>query len=88
MYLAFRKHRDEKLTDEERRRLHQQFLDDKPSLFRSHPTFRERMEAARHLPRAAQSEDASALQLFDDPEQVERELTDFLTEVVARHMDV
>ena len=88
MYLAFRKHRDENLTDEERRKLHKDLLDDKPSVFRSHPTFRERMEAARQLPRAAQSEDASALQLFDDPEQVERELTDFLTEVVARHMGV
>jgi Zn-dependent protease with chaperone function len=88
MYLAFRKHRDEKLTDEERRRLHQQFLDDKPSLFASHPTFRERLEAARQLPRATTTEDASALQLFDDPEQVERELTDFLTGCVARHMGI
>src|SRR5262249_31710964 len=41
MYLAFRKHRDENLTDEERRKLHRELLDDRPSVFASHPTFRE-----------------------------------------------
>ncbi len=88
MYLAFRKHRDENLTEEERRKLHRELLDDKPSVFASHPTFRERMEAAKQLPRATASEDASSLQLFNNPEEVERELTDFLTGVVAQYMRI
>jgi Zn-dependent protease with chaperone function len=88
MYLAFRKHRDENLTDEERRKLHKELLDDKPSVFASHPTFRERMEAARQLPRATQSEDTSSLQLFNNPEAMERELTDFLTELLAQYMRI
>jgi Zn-dependent protease with chaperone function len=88
MYLAFRKHRDEGLTEEDRRKLHRKLLDDRPSVFASHPTFTERMEAARQLPRATTTEDVAALQLFDDPEAVERELTDFLTEVVARYLRI
>jgi Zn-dependent protease with chaperone function len=86
MYLAFRKHREEKMTDEERRRLHRDLLDDKPSVFRSHPTFKERMEAARQLPMARASSDTPAIGMFDDPEQIERELTDFLTDVIHHHM--
>src|SRR5207249_4864613 len=61
MYLAFRKLRDEVLTNEERKRLDQQFLAEKNSLFASHPTFRERLTAAKRLPRAGQKEDAKAL---------------------------
>jgi Zn-dependent protease with chaperone function len=86
MYLAFRKFRDEGMTEDERRKLHKKLLDDKPSLFASHPTFQERMEAARPLPRAKKTEEAPSLQLFEKPEKVEQELTDFLTEVVARHV--
>jgi Zn-dependent protease with chaperone function len=88
MYLAFRKHRDENLTEQERRDLHRKLLDDKPSVFASHPTFKERMEAARQLPRAKKSEDAASLELFDNSEAVEREMTDFLTDIVAHYLRV
>jgi Zn-dependent protease with chaperone function len=86
MYLAFRRIREEELTEDERRQLHRKLLDDRPSVFASHPTFQERLVAARQLPRARQTDDTAALQLFDDPEGVERELTDYLTDVVARHL--
>src|SRR5262249_33116095 len=88
MYLAFRKHIDENLTEEERRKLHKKLLEDRPSMFASHPTFRERLEAAKQLPRAQQSLDISSLELFEEPEEVEKELTDFLTEVVARVLHI
>src|SRR5262249_44902481 len=86
MYLAFRQHREGSFTDQERQKLHQKMLDDRPSMFASHPTFKERMEAATHLPRAKTSEDVSSLHLFDEPEKVEQEMTDFLTEVVAEYL--
>ncbi len=84
MYLAFRKFRDEGMTEDERRKLHKKLLKDEPSMFASHPTFQERMEAAKPLPRAAKTEDASSLLLFEQPEKMEQELTDFLTNVVSR----
>jgi Zn-dependent protease with chaperone function len=86
MYLAFRKHRDEGLTDSERRKLHKKLLSDEPSLFASHPTFQERMDAAKVLPPTVKTEDAPALKLFDKPEEVEKELTDFLTAAVAHYL--
>lgn len=86
MYLAFRKVRDEEMSEEDRKKLHKKLLKDEPSLYRSHPTYQERLEAAKPLPRAAKTEDAPSLQLFENPEKVEQELTDFLTEVVQRYV--
>jgi Zn-dependent protease with chaperone function len=86
MYLAFRKFRDEGMTEEERIKLHKKLLEDEPSMFASHPTFQERMEAAKPLPRAKKTEDAPSLQLFEQPEKVEQELTDYLTNAVNRYI--
>jgi Zn-dependent protease with chaperone function len=86
MYLAFRKFRDEGMTEDERRKLHKKLLKDNPSMFASHPTFQERMEAAKPLPRATKTEDTPSLQLFEKPEKTEQELTDFLTNVVSRYV--
>src|SRR5262249_32936760 len=79
MYLAFRQHR-EKVAGAAGPRV---LLEEEPSLFASHPTFRQRREAAARLPAAPAREDAAALSLFDHPEEVERELTDFLTRAIA-----
>jgi Zn-dependent protease with chaperone function len=86
MYLAFRKHREEGLSESERRKLHKKLLADEPSMFASHPTFQEWMEAAKCLPAGDRTEDTRALALFEKPEDVEKEMTDFLTEVVDRYM--
>jgi Zn-dependent protease with chaperone function len=86
MYVAFRKHRDEGISESERRKLHRKLLDEQPSLLASHPTFSERMEAAGALPCTARVEQTSACDLFEQPEEVEKEMTDFLTEVVDRNM--
>jgi Zn-dependent protease with chaperone function len=87
MYVAFRKHRDEGLTESERRKLHKKLLADEPSMFASHPTFQERLDSSKPLPPAVKAESAPALSLFDKPEEVEQEMTDFLTEVVAYHIN-
>jgi Zn-dependent protease with chaperone function len=80
MYDAFKSFRDEQMSRTEREELYQKLLNEEGSLFASHPTFGERMEAVASLPRAAQIDGRSARELFEDPEAVEKELTQFLTE--------
>ena len=79
MYSAFRSFRDEQLPLQEREELYKKLLDEKASLFASHPTFGERIEAVKDLPRADKQDPTPALQLFESPEEVEKELTEFLT---------
>jgi Zn-dependent protease with chaperone function len=86
MYLAFRKFREEQFSSAQRAELYKQLIDDKPSLFASHPTFEERLEAAKALPVAVEPETVSSLLLFEEPEAVEREMTDYLTEMVHDHL--
>jgi hypothetical protein len=79
MYDAFRNYRDEQLSHQEREELYQKLLEEKGSLFASHPTFGERIDAVKDLPRAEKQDSTSALALFDNPEEIEKELTDYLT---------
>jgi Zn-dependent protease with chaperone function len=79
MYEAFRSFRDEQLDSTARDELYQKLLDEKESLFASHPTFGERIAAVKVLPPASQTDTASALTLCDNAEEIEKELTDFLT---------
>jgi hypothetical protein len=67
------------MTDEERLRLKHEFLEREPSLFDSHPTYQERLAAIEQLPPARRKAKGKALDLFEDAEAVERELTDYLT---------
>jgi len=84
MYLAFRRYRDEQLSTKERAKLYQELLQEKESLFALHPTFAERIKAVEMLPRAHNPDPRPALQLFEQPEEIEKKLTDFLTEHMAR----
>jgi hypothetical protein len=61
-------------------------LDGRSLLLASHPTFQERVEQAKQLPRAQHTEDAPTLHLFEKPEIVEQALTDLLTDGVARYL--
>jgi Zn-dependent protease with chaperone function len=79
MYSAFQSFRDEQLSEQDRDELYRKLLEEKESLFASHPTFQERIAAIAELPRAVNPDDSSALQLFDQPEEMEKELTEFLT---------
>jgi hypothetical protein len=63
---------------------YKKLLDDKPSLFASHPTFGERLAAARTLPTAKQTDQTSSLQLFEKPEEMEKEMSDWRTEIMQR----
>jgi Zn-dependent protease with chaperone function len=82
MYAAFRSFRDEQMTAQDRNALYKKLLEEKESLFASHPTFQERIDAVDKLPRAVNSDNTPALQLFDQPEEIEKELTEFLTAYV------
>jgi hypothetical protein len=86
MYEAFRTFRSEGLTAEERARFNKKMLKEESSLFASHPTYGERCEAAKPLPKAPKLDNASAMSLFSDPTQAEKEMTDFLFEVAQRVM--
>jgi Zn-dependent protease with chaperone function len=79
MYEAFRAYRDEQLSAQDRDELYRKLLEEKESLFASHPTFRERIEAVASLPRATHPDATPALELFENKEEVEKELTEFLT---------
>jgi Zn-dependent protease with chaperone function len=79
MYEAFRSFRDEQLNTPEREELYKKLLEEKESLFASHPTFGERIEAVKQLPPARQTDAAPALTLCENAEEIEKELTEFLT---------
>jgi len=83
MYEAFHAYREEQMSREEREALYQKLLAERGSLFASHPTFAERIEAIAALPKAEQPDDRPAMDLFDSPEEVEKELTEFLTGYMA-----
>ncbi len=83
MYQAFQEYRDEQIPREEREQLYQKLLAERGSLFASHPTFAERIEAVRALAPAAAPDDRPALELFEQPEAVEKEMTQFLTDYLA-----
>jgi Zn-dependent protease with chaperone function len=83
MYAAFRELRDQAIKPEDREDLYKKILDEKGSLFASHPTFKERVEAVMSMPRSRDLNNTSALQLFDDPEKIEKELTEFMTEYMS-----
>jgi Zn-dependent protease with chaperone function len=79
MYEAFRNFRDEQLNTQEREDLYTKLLEEKESLFASHPTFGERIAAVKPLPPARQTDTAPALSLCENAEEIEKEMTDFLT---------
>jgi hypothetical protein len=84
MYEAFRGWRNKQLTDEEREEMYEKFINEKPSVFSTHPTFDERVAAVQALPKSKSKGSKQALVLFENPEAVERELTDFLTQHIRK----
>ncbi len=50
MYDAFQEYRDKQMPAEERKKVYEKMLDEKASLFASHPTFGERIAALDGLP--------------------------------------
>jgi Zn-dependent protease with chaperone function/cytochrome c-type biogenesis protein CcmH/NrfG len=79
MYEAFRGFRDEQLNTQERDDLYKKLLEEKESLFASHPTFGERIAAVKPLPPARHTDTTPALTLCENAEEIEKEMTDFLT---------
>jgi Zn-dependent protease with chaperone function len=79
MYEAFRNFRQEQLSTQQNDELQEKLRAEEESMFASHPTYRERIEAVEPLPRARQLDTESALSLFEKPDAIEEELTQYLT---------
>jgi hypothetical protein len=84
MYTAVREFCEEQLSDKDRATLSHKFLHENESVFATHPTLRERVKAVAALPQARNPDMRPSLELFEQPEQIERELTEFLTAHVHR----
>jgi hypothetical protein len=80
---AFRSARAQGLTDAERAELSARLRGEESALAAAAPTFHERVEAVALLPRADHPDRGEAVLLFEDPEQIERELTALLKEAPA-----
>jgi hypothetical protein len=83
MYEAFSDYRHKQMSEQEREELYQKLLSEKSSVFASHPSFAERIEAIANLPAATRKDTTMALTLFESPEEIEKELTEFLTGYMA-----
>jgi len=83
MYEAFGEFRDQVISPENREKLYHSLLEQKSSMFATHPSFRERLEAVAGFPDTPVQETMAALSLFEDAEAIERELTDFLTSYIS-----
>lgn len=88
IYDAFRRFRDEQLDEEERSKLDRAVVDGDASLFASHPTFRQRVNALVNYPEGAPGEEQSAATLLDDPQAVEVSMTELLTHLHHAHMQM
>ncbi|MBI3408391.1 MAG: M48 family metalloprotease [Planctomycetes bacterium] len=83
MYDSFQSFRDQQLSADEKEKMYREILEEKGSLFASHPTIGERLSAVEGLPKAHNPDTAPARTLFDNPEEIEKELTQFLTDYMA-----
>ncbi len=85
VYEAFRDFEQNQLDDSEREQMRGQVLSAKGSLFASHPTIAERLEAIEGFPKAHSQRDEPARGLLADAAGTEKELTEFITAYVG-HM--
>lgn len=83
MYESFKEFRDGQSSRDKLEELKQKLQEEQGSLFASHPTFSERMEAVAPLPKASSTDARPALVLFDQADEIEKELTKFLTDYLA-----
>lgn len=79
MYEAFAEFKRGDDSRSHREEIRKGLDEERPSLFASHPTHRERLAAAESFPPGRDLDDTPAIQLFEDPDALEKELTEFLT---------
>jgi Zn-dependent protease with chaperone function len=88
MYQEYRMFRVKDLTEAERDKARKKLLDEKASLFASHPTYEERVAAAAVLPKSSKKDTSCALALLEQPAEVGKELTDFLTGYINQRIRI
>ncbi|MGV3605855.1 MAG: M48 family metalloprotease [Planctomycetaceae bacterium] len=81
MYEVFEEFRTADVSASQRAELSKQLEEARGSLFASHPTFRERVDATAAWPNAAQIDSSPAMGLFQDGLALEHELTEYITAV-------
>ena len=79
MYQAFADYKQGTDSREQRDQIQKELEAERPSLFASHPSHAERLAAAAAFPAGRDLDNTPAIQLFEDPEALEKELTEFLT---------
>src|SRR5262249_47525318 len=87
MYEAYRYFRDDPLTIEQREALRQSRQQEASAIFAPAPTLAERLAAMASLPHALETNDMPAQELLEAPQEIERNLTNFLTGYL-RHGDL
>lgn len=86
MYDSFRQFRDGQVEVKERDAIYARMLEEKAPLFASHPSYRERLTAIAPLPKAETVDSTPAIELFEAPDELQKELTEFLAgRVVIAH---
>ena len=88
MYQTFHEYRDQDISKESRDEILEKLRSERESLFASHPTYAERIEAIANLPSAQSPDPAAAISLFEEPEKTEGELTVFMTDYLAYLQDL
>lgn len=83
MYEALQSYREDESASALRKEVSDEVLKQHSSLFASHPAFAERLDAVAAFPNVPQQETVSALSLFEEPDKIEQELTEFYTGFVA-----
>jgi Zn-dependent protease with chaperone function len=79
MYEAFAGYKQGDDSLPHREKIREDLENERPSLFATHPTHRERLAASQSFPPGRNLDDTPAIQLFEDPDALEKELTEFLT---------
>ncbi|MCE9553151.1 MAG: M48 family metalloprotease [Planctomycetes bacterium] len=78
IYGAYRDYEAENPEDGNREKAYREAIGRKSSLFASHPTIPERVEAVKGLPTASRTDDTPAASLLVDPVASEKELSEFI----------
>ncbi|MBI3863457.1 MAG: M48 family metalloprotease, partial [Planctomycetia bacterium] len=79
LYEAFAEFRQVDSSSEDRAKISKSLEEERPSFFASHPTYQERIAAARAFPPGRDNDANPAIQLFDDPAALEEQLTEYVT---------
>lgn len=83
VYEAVEQHIEANVSREELSKLTETINDQQGTLFASHPTYAERVEAISTIVDNGYPDSSAAIDIFEDPAAIEQEMTEFLTAQVS-----